>query len=136
MGLQVEMELTRVVIYENRDQQIIHLVERGGTRGFPIVIGINEAAEIHRKLTGQKPMRPMTHDLICALLTGTGCKFEKIVVSDLRENTFYATIHLSREGGESIQLDSRPSDAICLAVAHKSKIYVAEEVLERLGQGS
>jgi len=129
------MQLVKVVIDERHDQQMIHLLEKDGERSFPIVIGMNEAAEIHRKLTGFKPMRPLTHDLIAQLLGVTGSEIERIVVSDLRGGTFYATIHLRLVSGELVEVDARPSDAIAMAVQIACPIFVAEHVFSELSQG-
>lgn len=128
------MDLVKILIHEKRDQQLIHLKEKGGERGFPIVIGMNEAYEIHRKIQGPKPVRPMTHDLLGALLRATGSEIQRIVVSDLRENTFYATIHLRLATGEITEVDSRPSDAIALAVQFQTPIFVDEDVFSSLGE--
>ena len=81
MSSSVEVQLVRVVISDRRHQQTIHLRERDGERQFSILIGINEAEEIHRKLRGYKPMRPMTHDLVVQLLEVCGGVIERIVVN-------------------------------------------------------
>lgn len=135
MENEVEVELAKVVIQEKRDQQTIHLREKGGTRGFPIVIGMNEAAEIHRKLTGYAAVRPLTHDLIVELLQVTGCEVERVVVSDLRNGTFYATVHLRLVSGDAVEVDARPSDAIAIAVQIRTPIFVADRVFEELANG-
>lgn len=135
MGNEVEVQLVRVMIQEKRDQQTIHLREVGGDRGFPIVIGMNEAAEIHRKLTGYQPMRPLTHDLIAELLHVTGSEIERVVVSDLRNGTFFATIYLRLVTGEIVEVDARPSDAIAIAVQVGTSIFVNDRVFEELEHG-
>lgn len=135
MGSEVEVQLVKVIIQEKREHQTIHLQEKNGSRGFPIVIGVHEAAEIHRKLTGLTPMRPLTHDLIGELLQVTGSEIERVVVSDLRQGTFYATIYLRLVTGEIVEVDSRPSDAIAIAVQVAAPILVNEHVFEELSQG-
>ena len=126
----VEMELTKIVIRETAGQQYIFLREKDGERRtFPIVIGYFEADVINRKVLEQPTARPLTHDLAGNLITALGGRLDRIVVSHLKHNTFYA--HLLIElNGQTIEVDSRPSDAIALAVQAECPIFVAEEVLE------
>ena len=131
--MEVEVELSRIIINEASDQQVIVLKERGGSRGFPIVIGIVEIFAIDRRLKGIQPPRPMTHDLLEEVLKALGAKIEKVVITDLLHHTFYAKIHLSYNG-EVVEIDSRPSDALALCVATKSPIYVAEHVFDKASQ--
>lgn len=132
----VEVELARVVIHQKGDQQYIHLRERHGPRGFPIVIGYNEVEEINRKLCGVEPPRPLTHDLIGRLLLSLGHRLHRVIISELREGTFYASLVLvPRDKGTSIDgteqtIDCRPSDAIALAVQTNAPILVARDVFE------
>jgi bifunctional DNase/RNase len=131
--MDVEVELSRIIINETSDQQVIVLKERHGERSFPIVIGIVEIFAIDRRLKGIKPPRPMTHDLLDSVIENLGVKIEKIVINDLRNHTFYANIHLS-SNGRTVKIDSRPSDAIALGVASNAPIYVAEHVFEKTSQ--
>jgi bifunctional DNase/RNase len=131
--MNVEVELSRIIINETSDQQIIVLKERDGHRGFPIVIGIVEIFAIDRRLKGIKPPRPMTHDLLDSVIESLGASVEKTVITDLREHTFYAEIHL-KLNGRTLVIDSRPSDAIALGVATNAPIYVAEHVFEQTAQ--
>jgi bifunctional DNase/RNase len=131
--MDVEVELSRIIINETSDQQVIVLKERHGERSFPIVIGIVEIFAIDRRLKGIKPPRPMTHDLLGSIIENLGVKIEKIVINDLRNHTFYAQIHLN-SNGQTVKIDSRPSDAIALGVASNAPIYVAEHVFEKTSQ--
>ena len=131
--MDVEVELSRIIINETSDQQIIVLKERHGQRSFPVVIGIVEIFAIDRRLKGIKPPRPMTHDLLDSVIENLGAKIEKIVINDLSNHTFYAKIYLSLNG-RTVQIDSRPSDAIALGVASNAPIYVAEHVFEKASQ--
>jgi len=131
--METQVELSRIIINETSDQQIIVLKERNGHRSFPIVIGIVEIFAIDRRLKGIKPPRPMTHDLLDSVIENLGANVEKIVINDLRNHTFYAKIYLSSNGG-SVQVDSRPSDAIALGVASGAPIYVAEHVFDKTSQ--
>lgn len=131
--MEVEAELSRIIINEMTDQQVIVLKERNGQRSFPIVIGIVEIFAIDRRLKGIKPARPMTHDLLANIIENLGAKIEKIVISDLRHHVFYATIHLTLNG-QTIEIDSRPSDAIALGVASDAPIFVEDHVFEQASQ--
>ncbi|MBL7189842.1 MAG: bifunctional nuclease family protein [Phycisphaerae bacterium] len=131
--MELEAELSRIVIDEQSDQQIIVIKEKNGNRSFPIVIGIVEILAIDRRLKGIKPPRPMTHDLLGDVIEGLGAKTEKIVISGLRQHTFFAKIHL-RLNGRTVEIDSRPSDAIALGVARQVPIYVAEQVFDLTSQ--
>ena len=131
--MELEAEMSRIIIDDQSDQQIIVIKEKRGKRSFPIVIGIVEILAIDRRLKGIQPPRPMTHDLLANVIEGLGAKIEKIVINDLRHHTFYAQIHLSRNG-QMVEIDSRPSDAIALGVAYQVPIYVAEHVFELTSQ--
>lgn len=127
----VRMDLTRIVILENGDSQIIILQEREGERQFPIMIGITEALAIDRRLKGIAPPRPLTHDLMANIIRSLDAELEQIVISDLRDHTFYAKL-LVRRNGELLEIDSRPSDAIALGVTSQTPIFVEEEVLRKV----
>ena len=127
--MDVRMELSRVIITELGDQQVIFLREVDGDRSFPIMIGTNEAIAIDRRLKGIETPRPMTHELLADVIEKLGARIEKIVVSELRNHTFIATLHLVTASG-SVEVDSRPSDAIAVGVASDTPIYVAREVLD------
>jgi len=126
------MELSRIVISETTDEQVIHLKEKDGTRSFPIVIGIYEAAAIDRKIRGHRTPRPLTHDLLASVIRDLGARLDRVVVSELREGTFYARLILEHGGAET-EVDSRPSDAIVLAISAGVPIFVEESVLESTG---
>jgi hypothetical protein len=131
--MDIEVELSRIIINEMSEQQVIVLRERGGTRSFPIVIGIVEIFAIDRRLKGIKPPRPMTHDLLESIISSLGAEIRKIVIDDLSSHTFYAKIYLSLNG-KVIEVDSRPSDAIALGVAIKAPLFVAEHVFDQTAQ--
>ena len=110
-------------------QPIVLLKTIDDNRYLPIWIGHPEAAAILMKLQGADTPRPMTHDLVIDMLDQVETKVERITVNELRDNTFFATIVLS-VGGNEIEIDSRPSDALALAVRVQAPIFVAEEVIE------
>ena len=131
----IPVELSRIVFRDNADQQYIYLREIGGLRGFPIVIGSNEAMEIRRKVMNIRTPRPMTHDLVRLLLQALDAKVTRVVVNDLRDNTFFANLYL-KHGDRDIVVDCRPSDAIALATALSVPIFVEDHVMESLaGEG-
>ena len=110
-------------------QPIVLLKTVDGNRFLPIWIGHPEAAAILMKLQGAQTPRPMTHDLLNDLLEQLDAKCERVSVTELRDNTFYASITISVNGAE-IEIDSRPSDAIALAVRCQAPIFAAEEVID------
>jgi bifunctional DNase/RNase len=110
-------------------QPIVLLKTAEGNKFLPIWIGHPEAAAILMKLQGASTPRPLTHDLLTDVLRQLEARVVKITVTELRDNTFYAMITLGVDGGE-VEIDSRPSDAIALAVRAEAPIYAAETVLE------
>lgn len=126
----VRMELSRIIISEINDQQVIYLREVDGERTFPILIGLFEATSIDRRVRGEVPQRPLTHDLLKNIIEDLGGEAQDVVVSSLQEHTYYARIRVRRDG-ELVEIDSRPSDAIALSVHFDPHlpIYVSEDVL-------
>jgi bifunctional DNase/RNase len=131
--MDVPVELSRLIINESSEQQLIVLKERGGKRQVPIVIGIVEIFAIDRRLKGIRAPRPMTHDLVGDMIETLGGAIEKIVVDDLKDHTFFAKIHV-RLGDRLFAVDSRPSDAIAIGVGLKADFFVAEHVLDAVSQ--
>lgn len=130
MNDMVRMELSKIIITETSEEQVIVLKEVDGAgRAFPIVIGIWEAIAINRYIKQQKTPRPMTHDLVGGVIRNVGFSLDRIQVNDLKDGVFYARLVLKRNGRE-VEVDSRPSDAIALAVQWNAPIFVAESVLE------
>ncbi len=110
-------------------QPIVLLKTADGNKFLPIWIGHAEAAAILMKLQSQAPPRPMTHDLLTDMLEQLGASVTRITVTELRENTFYAQITVQQDGSE-IEIDSRPSDAIALAIRSDAPIFAADDVIE------
>jgi len=125
----VECQLAKVVMSETHERQIIVLQEKDGERKFPVIIGPVEVFAIHRTINKEKPVRPLTHELIGNILRTLGVSIEKVIVNDLRNQTFYARILLEQDG-KTYDVDSRPSDAIALALQVDAPIYVEERVLQ------
>jgi bifunctional DNase/RNase len=129
--MEVEVELSKIIINEAVDQQIIVLKELEGNRSFPIVIGMMEILAIDRRLKNIQLPRPMTHDLLADVIDQMGGDVEKVVISDLSNGTFYARLHIDTNG-EMVEVDSRPSDAIALGVGVGASIFVDEQVFENM----
>lgn len=129
----VRMELVRILIRESHESHIVELREVDGERIFPIVIGLHEASAIERRVMGQTPQRPQTHDLLANIIEEMGGKIERVVITDLKDRVFYARLQIRRDG-TILDIDSRPSDAIALGVANNVPIYVEEHVLEEVCQ--
>lgn len=134
----VQMELSRIIISEINDQQVIYLKEVDGDRAFPILIGIFEATSIDRRVKGYSSPRPLTHDLLVAAVEQLGGELESVVISELKDHTYFARLRIKHDG-ELIEIDARPSDAIAVAVTCDPPlpIYVSEDVLnDVLGEES
>lgn len=131
----VQMELTRIIINDIGDQQVVYLREVEGPRQFPILIGLYEALSINRHVIGEESQRPLTHDLVRNVVEQMGGEIQDIVINKLEAHTYFALLRIRRDG-ELIEVDSRPSDAIALAVQFKPTvpIYVEDEVLEQVVQ--
>jgi len=127
------MELSRIIISEINEQQVIYLKEVNGQRTFPILIGIFEATMINRRVKGFESPRPLTHDLICRIIETFGGELQDVVINDLKDHTYYAKLRV-RTGGGLLEIDSRPSDAITIAVTCDPRlpIYVDEAVLDEV----
>lgn len=129
----VEMKLSRIIISEINEEQVIYLKEVEGDRQFPILIGIFEATSIDRRVKLDKPQRPLTHDLLVSAVEAMGGELDSVTIDELRERTYYAKLRI-RVDGELIEIDSRPSDAIAIAVTCDPQlpIYVSEDVLDEV----
>jgi hypothetical protein len=127
--MEVEMKIRGLMMDPVTNMPIVILKDTGGSSILPIWVGIYEANAIALEIEKVATPRPMTHDLIKNLLLGLNTAVRKVVVNDLREDTFYALIWLERDG-ETISIDSRPSDALALALRLDCPIFVEEDVLK------
>jgi bifunctional DNase/RNase len=134
-GRELEVRVTGVYerIEHGQPRALLVQVRDNYGRTVPIVIGPFEAHAIVSALNDETPPRPMTHDLTRNILTRLGVSIDRVVIDDLWQGTFYAKIYLLH-GDEEIEIDSRPSDAIALALRFRAPIYMAESVLEAEGQ--
>ncbi len=126
------MVIDKVGIDPGNQQPVVVLKEESSSRYLPISIGPDEANAIIMKLQEVEPPRPMSHDLICSIIKDLGAEATGIVINTLEKNIFYAEIILM-VNGEEIQVDSRPSDALALAVRFQMPIFATESVLDRAG---
>jgi bifunctional DNase/RNase len=126
------MELVRIKIDENQNEQIIILKEKDGGRVIPIVIGMAEVNSIKMKLSGLVPPRPLTHDLILRITEELDAKLTSVLISKIEDSTFFAQIILGRNG-KKVEVDARPSDSIALALRAGCPIYCTEDVLNVAG---
>lgn len=128
----VQMELARIIISEINDQQVIFLREVDGDRSFPILIGLFEATSIDRRVRGEIPQRPLTHDLVKLSIEALGGELQDVVIHTLEDHTYFASLRISKDG-ELVEVDARPSDAVALAVHYTPHlpIYVSSDVLEQ-----
>ena|SRR5271154_2366028 len=127
--MEVEMKIRGLMMDPQTNNPIVVLKDVNGTAILPIWVGIYEASAIASEIDKQATPRPMTHDLIRNLLFGLEAAVKKIVVSDLKDDTFYAVIWLERDG-EMISVDSRPSDALAIALRMDCPIFVDDTVLK------
>jgi len=125
----IEVKINGLFLTQNQASGVI-LKEIKGERTLPIIIGEYEAQSIALGLEKIKPPRPITHDLTLSMLESLMAKIEKIEVTELKDNTYYAIIYI-RRNSTVFQIDSRPSDALALAVRKNIPIFVAEEVMEK-----
>src|SRR5262245_4404451 len=127
----IQVELTKIIIDEKRQDQVIVLKEKNGERQIPIVIGFMEASSIKMKISGIEVPRPLTHDLLVSVIAASGAKMTRLLIDRLETNTFFAKLEIKDKTGEVKLVDCRPSDGIALAVRLKTPIFVDEDVLTK-----
>jgi bifunctional DNase/RNase len=125
----VEVRVNGLILEHKAQQNIVILREVEGERILPIWIGPGEALAIRRILSEEAFPRPLTHDLIQLIVEGLKARVARVVISDLRENTFFASVYLEREN-EVLAIDARPSDSIAIALRAKAQIFVNETLLQ------
>jgi bifunctional DNase/RNase len=131
----VEMVVESVRVHMLSSRHVVILKDTGRDRYLPIWIGPWEASAIAMKLQGLTPERPLTHDLFASTLDELGVRIDRVVISTLAEETFHARVFLE-QAGRTLEVDSRPSDALALAVRSGVRIFAAEAVLEQAGLGA
>ncbi|MCK4993671.1 MAG: bifunctional nuclease family protein [Candidatus Omnitrophica bacterium] len=128
----VSVSLYKIIMHENKHDQIIILKEKEGQRQMPIIIGVAEAAAIKMKVSNIRPPRPLTHDLLKNILDQMGARLQSVIINKLEGNTFYAQMLLRTADEKIINVDARPSDSIALALRTEAPIFVEEEVFKKL----
>ena len=127
----IQVDLTKIIIDEKRQDQIIVLKEKDGDRQIPIVIGFMEASAIKMKISGIEVPRPLTHDLLVSVIQAMEGQLTRLLIDRLETNTFFAKLEIKRTSGDIKLIDCRPSDGIAVAVRTKCPIFVDEEVLTK-----
>lgn len=130
----IPVRVAQVGLDPASNSPVVLLREEEGDRVLPIVIGPAEAGAIAMELQGIRPQRPMTHDLLKRLIVGLGGELRRVVIGDLRDDTYYAELELHR-GDEVVRVDARPSDSIAVALRFQAPIFLAEALLDRGGPG-
>ena len=125
----IEMRVMGIAIDTATGSPIIVLNDLENRKALPIWIGSAEAGAIIRKIENIKVIRPMTHDLVIEILKKTGYNIDRVEINDVEEDTYYSTIWLTNDEGEEKEVDSRPSDAIALAIRVNAPIFVSSKVL-------
>ena len=131
----VEMQIESVRVHMLSNRHVVILKDPAGDRYLPIWIGAWEASAIAMRLQGLQAERPLTHDLFAAALERLGVRVERVVISELADETYHARIHLARDGYQ-VEVDARPSDALALAVRAEVQIFADEEVLAQAALAS
>jgi uncharacterized protein len=132
MSRLVEMQIESVRVHMLSNRHVVILKDNEGDRYLPIWIGAWEASAIAMRLQGLAAERPLTHDLFAAALDRLGVRVDRVVISELTDETYHALIHLERDGVQ-VEVDARPSDALALAVRAEVQIFAAEDVLAQAG---
>ena len=125
----IEVKVAHLGLDRATNTPVVILQEKEGERVLPIWIGPAEASAIAMELAGVKFSRPLTHDLVKQIVVGLGADLERVVISQVKENTYYAELHLHRDD-HVIQIDARPSDSIAVALRLKAPIFTQEGLLE------
>lgn len=132
----IEMELREIQTVDDPDRtQIIVLEEKNGSRAFPIFIGLFEARAMVLAAKGERTLRPMTHELILNVIDGLGATLERVLIVKLEQETFFGALELRSVSGETVLIDSRPSDAIVVGTRRRVPIFVEEKVLQEVQRG-
>ncbi len=128
----IQMEVSKIRIDERRGEQVIVLKEKDGNRLLPIIIGISEVTAIKMKISGIQPPRPLTHDLLKNTIAQLDAKLDRVVISKLEFNTFFAKLILENKDGGKREVDARPSDSIAVALRADAPIFVSDDVLNQV----
>jgi bifunctional DNase/RNase len=128
----IEVTVAHLGLDRTTNTPVVILREKGGTRVLPIWIGAAEASSIAMELQGIKAQRPLTHDLMKQIIVGLGGDLRRVVITAVKENTYFAELFIRRED-HVFQVDARPSDSIALALRLHAQIFTSDELLEQSG---
>ena len=129
MSAVIEVRVAHLGLDRTTNTPVVILQEQGGERVLPIWIGPAEASAIAMELAGMKFARPLTHDLLKLVIVGLGADLRKVIITQVKENTYYAELHIYR-GDAVVNIDARPSDSIAVALRLKAPIFTSDELLE------
>ena len=129
MAATIEVRVAHLGLDRTTNTPVVILQEQNGERVLPIWIGPAEASAIAMELAGMKFARPLTHDLLKQVIVGLGADLRKVIISQVKDNTYYAELHIYR-GDAVINIDARPSDSIAVALRLKAPIFTSDELLE------
>jgi len=129
MAAVIEVRVAHLGLDRTTNTPVVILQEQGGDRMLPIWIGPAEASAIAMELAGMKFARPLTHDLLKQVIVGLGADLRKVIITQVKDNTYYAELHIYR-GDAVINIDARPSDSIAVALRLKAPIFTSDELLE------
>jgi bifunctional DNase/RNase len=129
----IEVKINGLAVDAQAKSHVVILKEKDGERVLPIWIGPAEAQAIARELAGQRFPRPLTHDLLATIVEGLKAKVTRVVISDLRDNTFFANLVIEKDG-EVVAIDARPSDSIAVALRTGADVFVNEKLLAEPGE--
>jgi len=129
MSAVIEVRVAHLGLDRTTNTPVVILQEQGGDRVLPIWIGPAEASAIAMELAGMKFARPLTHDLLKLVIVGLGADLRKVIITQVKENTYYAELHIYR-GDAVVNIDARPSDSIAVALRLKAPIFTSDELLE------
>ena len=128
-----EVELFRIVHSDQSPECQMYLREKERGRVFPVIIAMNEMAEIHRKVHGIATRRPMTHDIFAALMKELHAELRSVEITELKDDVFYARMRVHTADGRDLERDARPSDAVAIATGVGARIFVADGILDEIG---
>jgi len=129
MAAVIEVRVAHLGLDRTTNTPVVILQEQGGDRVLPIWIGPAEASAIAMELAGMKFARPLTHDLLKLVIVGLGADLRKVIITQVKDNTYYAELHIYR-GDAVVNIDARPSDSIAVALRLKAPIFTSDELLE------
>jgi bifunctional DNase/RNase len=126
----IEVKVAHLGLDRTTNTPVVILQEKEGERVLPIWIGPAEASAIAMELAGVKFARPLTHDLLKTIILGLGARLSRVIITQVKENTYFAELHVHRGEAEVIQIDARPSDSIAIALRLNAPIFTQDELLE------